>query len=962
MRSLASRVLLALSVGCLSLAFPGKGEAGFTLVEREARAGSGAGFQAVLHYEARPLLEFDDSAEAADRSSLFPDEPHFVVLSDSVQDDGSEAAFLATPGLPFDKDAWSVAAEVLAAEGVADASTVDATAAVTLSPVRMGTLDGVRVLVEPARGTMTAGEPARIESARIVVSGPALPALRRGMDAQADTAFARLARSLFLNGEELEQLPTEPATRSATRRTVTAPPGDWRLSYRGGEEIFRVPLATLGIDASDADELLLVHHGEALPVGGTIGDDVWFYAPRRHTLDDRTDAVFATPTGASGASMPSRAAFDTLAPAGTEVALVRTRRYAERNEYQRFLNVPLGERFQYYRVQNPTSANFGNEMTLQLSVPDRLTETDVELSVGLWGYNQTGGYDPDHFADFTLEGVSVPRHEWKGRTFVTPSWTVDLGTIPAPGTLEFEHVVPDDSSVVLDGAGIDVQYFDWVELEWTGYPRAEGGAVGVLDVPAEAAPQRVTLGGFPVGTEEDDLLLLDVTDPVGPVRVLLTAADLFTDGDGGVAVEWEVAPTGGRFHVQLLTAIAEPDDVAAAETLPALLPSGVSLDAIYVRPPEFAAALAPLIALRHPDGTAVELNPRAAYNAFNGGQESPEAIREALAELVDLAEERAPLPSVLLVGHGSLDPRDYLGEMIAPQVPTFRELSVVTSAGQMENPIDYPYTLLNGDDNIPDAMVARLHPRTVAQLELAVARILAHDALVEDFRELDRPGLFIADTAQAGDNFPADQPSFMARWEAMGRTALRIDRPDHPNHAALREAIRAEMEADDGLSFVMYTGHGFNNMWVSSSMFNHNHAGEFETDDRWPLVSTFTCLNGYYAFPTNTGPPSLSEAWLFNSTPGTMRGAVANIAPVSLDFYAPQRAFALELLDGFALPAHERPRTAGELFVRAQASFAAKFPSLGKTLREYILFGDPETNLALDPPVSTAVCDWWILH
>jgi hypothetical protein len=343
------------------------------------------------------------------------------------------------------------------------------------------------------------------------------------------------------------------------------------------------------------------------------------------------------------------------------------------------------------------------------------------------------------------------------------------------------------------------------------------------------------------------------------------------------------------------------------------------------------------------------LDPQAAYNAFNGGQESPEALRDAVRALLDAHPFRHPFPGLLLAGHASLDHHDYLGLQASPQVPCFIDESVQTEFGTFENPIDYPYALLYGDDLLPDVMLGRIPARTSAELALAVSRIVQHDALAATLSLSDRPGVFIAD---ADNNFAADNPTWVSMWQQTGNTGLAIRRADYATTALAFGAIQSVMQASPaGAAFVMYSGHGFNDTWWSSAVMSPTRVASIDTEGRWPIVATFTCLNGYYAFPGATSP-TLSEAWLFSTDPGTLRGAVANIAPCSADFYIQQRLFAEAVLDGFTLSEDQRPRSVGELLLRAQADYATEWPMLEKTLKEYLLFGDPATSLAIDPPLS----------
>lgn len=811
---------------------------------------------------------------------------------------------------------------------------------VTVRGVSLGGVEALQVTFDPPCE--------RAVSGRVALTGPQPDSPgRRSVHSE----NARI-RGLFLNGGDYASVPLTVA--SPRRAALPDPPGEFRANYTGGNGLLAIPLEGLGIGEGDVDELEILHHGVRVPIGGVGDGSLWVYAPRRETLTDRTDSLFANTSSATPSSaIPTRPAFSTLSPLGTEAPLERTQRFEENNRYDRFLDDPIGTRFLWHRVQSPPTQSSPTTGTVELPITDIFTEAAVQLTVRINGFNSDFSYNPDHYADLVLEGVPTPRASWEGVAWFEQTYDLTLSSLPAGDGLTLDHAVPPDTPVALNS--IDIQLLDWVELTWIGYPRADADGVARVSLEEAGAPRRITVGGFPPSAAEGDIVCLDVTNPQSPIRIELTSADLFTDGDGTTAVEFEAGPQAVNFHLQLLASAETPVETVPAETLPDVLGTGVMLRGIYVCPPEYEAALEPLRNLR--GGNEIQfLNPQAAYNAFNGGQESPEAIRSAIAAMIDAKPSRVLFPWLLFVGHATLDPRDYLGEIEAPQVPCFISESVVTEFGTMENPIDFPYSLLSGDDDLPDAMLGRIPARTVADVELAVDRILSHDAVADSLKDFDRPGVFVADI---GSTFENDQPEWTSTWEQSGNSSIRLDRADLGNNNNAFIAIRDAMEGGDaGAAYVMYSGHGFNDTWWHRNAMGSSRVEEVNTEGIWPLVATFTCLNGYYAYPGND-VLTLAEAWLFRTPLPAVYGAYANIAPCSVDYYLEQSHFSRKVLAGFALDEDDRPRSAGELMLLAQTAYATDFPFFEKTLREYILFGDPASPLAIDGPgPGSEVPDW----
>lgn len=948
--SILALFLLATSVG--------SARAEFRLL-RSTSPASPEPFHAELEFIARPAaepallltvsIEDPNTGEWLEGTPLPPD-----------QDLAMESALLAVPlhdASAFDASAWSIEALVTGFEDGASTVGADASAAVTLSPARLGLLDGIQVTVEPSRVLDARGTARRAASMRLVVSGPA-PAPRRviSVPISGHADFQRLVSRSFLNGHEVNSIPAADASLRA-RRAVTPPPGDWRATWTQGERLVRVPLASIGASAGTFSQIgALYHDGAALPIA-LDGDDLWFFAPWRWTMHSRTDSAFLSVGGSvASPAMPERPAFLTLSPEGTEVAQTRTRHYEEGNHYERFAFVPLGTKFFYHRIRFPATTSEPQSKTYELPVNDNLTTLSMSVTAAIYSFNSTVGFDPDHYADLTVEGVALPRVSWTGKTTYLATHNFDLASTPGGPTVSFTHTVP--SGTPPTALGADIQLLDWIKLTWTGLPRVDADGRAKLELPEVAAPRRVTIGGLPLGTTADDVVLLDVTETTAPMRLMLTSSDLFV-ADGAIAVEFEAPAEARTYFLQLLSSAGAPDALVAAEAIPAP-PS--YLRGIYVRPPEFAAALEPLVSLRGPG--LVELDPQAAYNAFNGGQESPFALRQAIRELVAEAPSVRPMPWILLVGHSTLDPRDEMGLIAAPQVPSFIEPSVyVDPLGFMENPVDYPYVLLDDIDQLPDAMFGRIPSRTAADVELAVERIIRHENLKIALSQADRAGMFISSAGSGSTAFVADQPFLAEKWEATGNSSAIFHEVDYaPNYTAMFDDMVSSMTmGPGGAALILYTGHGFNNQWNRVQYMESAKVPTIDTEDKWPVVATFTCLNGYYAFPGNS-ILTLSEAWLFWTAPDTVRGAIANMAPASVDYYAAQRAFAFEMMSVVEQPQATRPRTVGELFATTQANFITANPAFTTTLHEIILFGDPASSLAIDDDQPLGIEFWAILQ
>lgn len=859
--------------------------------------------------------------------------------------DGVVSRLLATPGCySAQADDWQVRWELIGVDERSDVSTPP----VWIKPAMVGAIPAVQLFVDGgALLDLADGESA---TARVDITGPSSVGVGASANEDDRQAVQRL-RSVFLNGARLDQ---SAILVHETNATLPEAPGLWRLSYptigMDGQpldgEILAIAPGDIGAAPERVDQTRLVYHGTPLPIGGAeTGAGLWFYAPRNHTPTDQHDTVFASPDSTTPSQpIASRPAFQTLTPAATETSITRRRRYEVNRRYERACVLPLGERFVFWQLRsNDPSRTDGY---YALPVHDRLTTTTVGLAVTAIGLNRNPDADPDHFADFSLEGVAASRLAWEDNTIEETSFTLSLASIPSSTALLFRHFVPNDTPL---NGGVDFQNLEAVELSWTGLPRVDQAGVCrvALGAALDGLPRRVTIGGLDPGTTAGEIVLLDVTDCLAPVQIIGAVA--FPDGDGGVALEFEAVAHAATFHLQYLAGVSAPGDVGPAESLPALPATGI-LDGVCVRPSEFATALAPLVALR--GSGMVELDPWAAYNAFNHGQESPEAIRAAVQAIFDAATLRSPIPSVLLAGSGNVDWRNYLGDgEFAPIPPFVEQNDLIYSEGvTVEMATDYRYALLAGADDLPDAMVGRIPARSVDELSTAVARILAQNAACDTLSWQSRRGLFVTDDDPV---FLADAPLWTAHWAATTKPTVSIDLT---SPIAAQAAIHQCFEgADGGVAFALYLGHGNIRRW-DSDVVTVDSVASIDTNGRWPVVAAVTCLNGAYAYPLDE--QCLAEAWLFARGD---YGAVAAIAPTAVEDYFVVRLFIMELMKGFSANPGFPPDRVGDLLLRAQINCATKYPTRRSMLRQQHLFGDPCVDLTLPTiwgPPGSVVNNW----
>jgi len=718
---------------------------------------------------------------------------------------------------------------------------------------------------------------------------------------------------------------------------------EFRAQYQDSADVRIVPFPTENFDPTD---LRVEYRGESLSVLEIQDDHFVVYTPYRETNFSWSDSIFFE----AGSIVPSstiatREAFTTLSPVDEEVPIQRSMTYEPQERYERLMTTSPGNRFVAHRVSFPPSSSAPQNDFVSVPFHDNLASPTIEMTFQLWGYLDWLGTNPDHHADLTVEGQMLPRVEWEGRSLIQPQASIELDeTDLSDNTIEIEHSVASDSPTILDG-GLDLQFFDSVQLEWFGYPQISNGSLR-LEIPFSEDNQsrEITIGGFTADTDADDVYILEVNESSDPI--LITNPAVIT-ANNSRAFGFEVGPNPTNIFITLKSRIEEVDLVTETELLPDLLSlDSDPLEHLVVLPDEYTSSAQPLINSK--SGGLIQFSPRAAYNAFNGGVESAQAVFLALQYYYLNSTSRVSFPHITLIGSTTFDPKNYLGNTDFPIVPSFIENGIISEIGNLENTVDQPFTYLLGVDNFPDATVGRIHAKSTDDLDTYVSKYLRHQELFESGELYDFPAVFIADHDNLGDieeTFYRDQPRWIERWNVTGLASERFDLPATGGEIpAVFENLKLEME--DGVSLMLYTGHGNIDRWSRFRIIDNNQIPLINTEDRWPISATFTCLNGFYAFPDNN--ETLSEVWLFDAYD---TGAVANISPVSVDFYFEQTLFCEVLLDQIGQAPSSQPDTIGEIMSQTQVEFLTRYPDLEVTAREFVLFGEPsiQHNFLTEP-------------
>jgi uncharacterized repeat protein (TIGR01451 family) len=259
----------------------------------------------------------------------------------------------------------------------------------------------------------------------------------------------------------------------------------------------------------------------------------------------------------------------------------------------------------------------------------------------------------------------------------------------------------------------------------------------------------------------------------------------------------------------------------------------VGADVVIISYPDFVPNLAPLVKLRESQDYRVQLvTTDQIYDQYNFGERSPFAIRSFLNDAV--VHWRRKPQFILLVGGASFDPRDYLGLGEFDFVPT---RLIETAAFKTASDDWFTDFSESGFGTIP---IGRLPARTPDDVDLLVSKIVNYEHGGSG-ASWNSQALFIAD-----QNIDANFSAAATTAATTVPSSLQVSKifADGQDSATARSQILAALNS--GSLLVNYHGHGSEQQWSFSDLFDTNDSAALSNGNRLPVYILMDCLNGFF--------------------------------------------------------------------------------------------------------------------
>ncbi len=586
--------------------------------------------------------------------------------------------------------------------------------------------------------------------------------------------------------------------------------------------------------------------------------------------------------------------------------------------------------FWHYLI-TPAGAGQAITGTMPYTVPYP-TAAPAELRVQVVS-RVSSSVNPDHRTTVAVNGYRAIDVAWDGAKVLR----VFTATLPAGVLVSGENVV---AVGVWNQPNIttDQLLVNWWEVDYQREFRAWDGVLAFTD--EATGPQEYATAGW----VSPDVAAWDVSDPRQPVA--LVGAAVTPDG-GGYAVRLRSsAAAGARFWLQEAWAFQRPASVRVRADTGLRAPAG-GADAVIVTPAALWEPAERLAGWHKAQGRrVVVVDFQDVIDEFNWGIYHPQAVPAMMAWAQD--NWVAPAPQYLtLMGDGHWNFKGYNPAVYIPTPVMIPPYLAWVDPWQGEVPADPLYGDLDGD-TVPDVAVGRLTVNTVAEADVVVDKIVGYDQTMR-LQPWQRQALFVSDNPDSAGDFPTVSDEIIAGYLPPDLEVTRAYLPGAPpsDPATPEEIVQTRAIISDTLQagawMVQFTGHGAMNRWTHENLWTTEHIPGLTNGDRLPVVMTFNCLDGYFAYAPRYDrdlATITSIAELMLRQPGG--GSVAAISPSGLGVTTDQTNFRKMLMETLFT---EGVRELGVALDITKTRFYQRYGN-NYLIQTMMLFGDPALRLA----------------
>ncbi len=447
---------------------------------------------------------------------------------------------------------------------------------------------------------------------------------------------------------------------------------------------------------------------------------------------------------------------------------------------------------------------------------------------------------------------------------------------------------------------------------------------------------------------ENDPVVWNITDPTTPINI--SGIDIVIDGS---TYEYQIGSNhaaGAKFIATTATNTHPPQNIT--KYIPTSLePPDGGADWIAISHADFLAQANTLAAHRasFSDMQTWVIDIEDVVNQYGYGLHLPSAIRDYLKHSLSWTTRPG---YVTIFGAATYNPRNLdCADASCPggltywdkNQPTFVVTDLVyEDRFQGQIPSDHTLVLLENDDLIADMAVGRIAAETTAEAQSAVEKIILYEQNQLTAAPWQKNILFVADNADSGGNFYAENLTTAANHIPAGYSTKQRYLVDGTVNETdtLRQDMISDITNETGVSILNYRGHGYVWGWANPTILSTLDSSlDFWINTQRPtVILSADCLDGNFAFP---GINALSKALLTLKVGNDPVGAAAFWSSSGLGYTGEHSALHRGFYDGLF---QQNLLTIGDAINYAKLNYQQSGYN-DSELFSFILQGDPAMQM-----------------
>ncbi len=568
------------------------------------------------------------------------------------------------------------------------------------------------------------------------------------------------------------------------------------------------------------------------------GDQLIFYgeknkapagAPYINNFYTAENVYWLTWGSVYGLRYVSESAYPALPP--DEVLRPTSYRYTEhfeRDEYfARLGNMHTHDQwdsFDHFFIEPPINGGTSEIFEIPITYPVASTALRFTISMELQGIT-TGNHSLQAF----INSYKITDGTWDGQD----SQVISSGSQQILQNDFLSHG-PNQLLITLDGSDptnrYDQVYLNWVEIEYARQYQAHNDYIEFTQDSELPMITQFEVGGF---TSESILVFKEGISRLQDFLIVGENTNQFR-----IILQDQADSPNTIYHAIVMDSLLTTVSIAPAEPLAGIL-QNINTDYLIIAPDSFTTILEPLATFHN--GTQINIDD--IYRYYNGGVLSPYAIKDFLFDAYHNLD--SPPSEVLIAMQGGVF--GWAGGYNNPNsfIPSMK----IQTYGWGAASSDFWYTLVAGDDLIPEFNIGRLPARDQAELELMVQKTLS--LVNDDPKNWHNQLLMIAGYEEAFKNQSESLINNIIQ-EGVFPTRLNIDKYSEggPFYGSTDTLLN---HFSRGLTYINFLGHGGGAVWGDRSLFTLGDINNLYNPGRTPFVTSMTCFTGDVTNPNALG-------------------------------------------------------------------------------------------------------------